>query len=136
MEQRKVQFRRNVYCIRHYPPYTVLLQVLVVRRRGIRCGDLPARVIARCVLLSSTPPYNHLHLRIDIEKELGVDQPPLHREHPSATLWEAAKRLFQTHARRVPLLDIDTETGQEVIISVLTQYRLLKFISINVSISD
>ncbi|KAH9944434.1 uncharacterized protein BXZ73DRAFT_39960 [Epithele typhae] len=67
----------------------------------------------------------------DIEKQLGVDQPPLLREHPSATLYEAAKLLIQTHARRVPLLDCDTETGHEVIISILTQYRLLKFISIN-----
>lgn len=70
----------------------------------------------------------------DIEKELGVEPPPLLREHPSATLWEAAKLLIQTHARRVPLLDNDTETGHEVIVSVLTQYRLLKFISINVSL--
>ncbi|KIL70774.1 hypothetical protein M378DRAFT_66448 [Amanita muscaria Koide BX008] len=67
----------------------------------------------------------------DIEKELGVAQPPLLREHPSSTLYDCCKLLIQTHARRLPLLDNDTETGQEVIISVLTQYRLLKFISIN-----
>ncbi|KAF8912718.1 hypothetical protein CPB84DRAFT_1721478 [Gymnopilus junonius] len=67
----------------------------------------------------------------DIENELGVAQPPLHREHPSSTLFDAAKLLIQTHARRLPLLDNDTETGHEVIVSVLTQYRLLKFISIN-----
>lgn len=54
------------------------------------------------------------------------------REHPSNTLYEASKVLIQTHARRLPLLDYDTETGQEVIVSVLTQYRLLKFIAINV----
>ena len=68
----------------------------------------------------------------DIERELGVAQPPLLREHPSSTLYDAAKLLIQTHARRLPLLDNDTETGHEVIVSVLTQYRLLKFISINV----
>ncbi|KAG5648043.1 hypothetical protein DXG03_007078 [Asterophora parasitica] len=67
----------------------------------------------------------------DIEKELGVATPPLHREHPSSTLYDASKLLIQTHARRLPLLDEDTETGHEVIVSVLTQYRLLKFISIN-----
>ncbi|KAF8973979.1 hypothetical protein BDZ97DRAFT_1647655 [Flammula alnicola] len=67
----------------------------------------------------------------DIENELGVAQPPLHREHPSSSLYDAAKLLIQTHARRLPLLDNDTETGHEVIVSVLTQYRLLKFISIN-----
>lgn len=68
----------------------------------------------------------------DIEDELGVAQPPLHREHPSSTLYDAARLLILTHARRLPLLDNDTETGHEVIVSVLTQYRLLKFISINV----
>ncbi|KAK2461871.1 hypothetical protein APHAL10511_006334 [Amanita phalloides] len=67
----------------------------------------------------------------DIEKELGVAQPPLLRDHPSSSLYDCAKLLIQTHARRLPLLDNDTETGQEVIVSVLTQYRLLKFISIN-----
>ncbi|KAG6336943.1 hypothetical protein ID866_2137 [Astraeus odoratus] len=67
----------------------------------------------------------------DIEKSLGVATPPMLREHPNSTLYAAAKLLIQTHARRLPLLDYDTETGQEVMVSVLTQYRLLKFISIN-----
>jgi hypothetical protein len=67
-----------------------------------------------------------------IERHLGVATPPLTQEHPSNTLFGAAKLIIQTHARRLPLLDSDSETGQQVIISVLTQYRLLKFISINV----
>ncbi|KAK0233177.1 CBS-domain-containing protein [Armillaria fumosa] len=66
-----------------------------------------------------------------IETQLGVAQPPLLSEHPSSTLYQAAKVLIQTHARRLPLLDVDTETDQEVIVSTLTTYRLLKFISIN-----
>lgn len=72
-------------------------------------------------------------LMVDIEKSLGVATPPLLREHPSSSLWDAGRLLIQTHARRLPLLDNDTETGHEVIVSVLTQYRLLKFISINAS---
>lgn len=79
-------------------------------------------------------PCNQPHIDADIEKQLGVAPPPLLREHPSATLYEAARLLIQTHARRVPLLDLDSETGHEVIVSILTQYRLLKFISINVSV--
>ncbi|KIK71063.1 hypothetical protein GYMLUDRAFT_150371 [Collybiopsis luxurians FD-317 M1] len=67
----------------------------------------------------------------EIEIELGVAQPPLLRKHPSSTLYEAAQVLVQTHARRLPLLDYDSETGHEVIVSTLTQYRLLKFIAIN-----
>lgn len=78
-----------------------------------------------------TPTTPHLS-SAEIEKELGVEPPPLLREHPAATLYDASKLLIQTHARRVPLLDHDSETGHEVIVSVLTQYRLLKFISINV----
>ncbi|KAJ3774977.1 hypothetical protein FB446DRAFT_786495 [Lentinula raphanica] len=70
----------------------------------------------------------------EIEIELGVAQPPLLRKHPDNTLYEAAQVLVQTHARRLPLLDYDSDTGHEVIVSTLTQYRLLKFISINASI--
>ena len=69
---------------------------------------------------------------LDIEKSLGVATPPLIHEHPSAPLYDAAQRLIQTHARRLPLVDNDSETGHQVIVSVLTQYRLLKFIAINV----
>ncbi|TEB34967.1 CBS-domain-containing protein [Coprinellus micaceus] len=75
------------------------------------------------------------HFRLEslreIEKELGVAQPPLLREHPESSLYDAGKLLIQTHARRLPLLDNDSETGHEVIVSVLTQYRLLKYIAIN-----
>lgn len=82
---------------------------------------------------SSYLKFNIIHERAsDIEKTLGVPTPPLLSDHPSASLYGAAKRLIQTHARRLPLLDLDTETGHEVIVSVLTTYRLLKFISINV----
>ncbi|KAF9270273.1 CBS-domain-containing protein [Marasmius fiardii PR-910] len=66
-----------------------------------------------------------------IEKELGVAPPPLLRQHPMSSLYDAAQVLVQTHAGRLPLLDNDTETGHETIVSTLTQYRLLKFISIN-----
>ncbi|THH16749.1 hypothetical protein EW146_g3939 [Bondarzewia mesenterica] len=69
----------------------------------------------------------------DIERELGVATPPLLYEHPNSSLYDAAKLLIHSHARRLPLLDNDSETGHEVIVSVLTQYRLLKFISINCS---
>ncbi len=60
-------------------------------------------------------------------------QPSRLSDHPSSSLFDAARVLIQTHARRLPLLDYDTETGRESIISTLTTYRLLKFISINVS---
>lgn len=68
----------------------------------------------------------------DIERALNVPPPPLLSIHPLRPLYEACQDLIQTHARRLPLLDRDQQTGDEVVLSVLTQYRVLKFISINV----
>ena len=39
--------------------------------------------------------------------------------------------MLKTRARRIPLVDVDDETGQETVISVITQYRILKFIAVN-----
>lgn len=67
----------------------------------------------------------------DIERELNVPTPPLISISPLKPLWDACELLIRTHARRLPLLDIQP-TGEEVILSVLTQYRALKAISTNV----
>jgi 5'-AMP-activated protein kinase regulatory gamma subunit len=39
--------------------------------------------------------------------------------------------MLRTRARRIPLVDIDDETGRETVVSVITQYRILKFIAVN-----
>lgn len=39
--------------------------------------------------------------------------------------------MLKTRARRIPLVDVDDETGRETVISVITQYRILKFIAVN-----
>lgn len=44
---------------------------------------------------------------------------------------EACEQLVRTHARRIPLIDVDAITGKDSILCVLTQYRVLKFIAIN-----
>ena len=59
--------------------------------------------------------------------------PPLVSVHPLRPLFDACKCLIETHARRLPLIDRDSQTDGEVVISVLTQYRVLKFIAMNVS---
>lgn len=68
----------------------------------------------------------------DVEKELGVPPPPLHSIHPSRPLFEACKLMIQSHAKRLALIDHDSASGMELIASVLTQYRVLKFIANNV----
>lgn len=64
--------------------------------------------------------------------EIGVPPPPTVYVHPDHTLYTACASLVRTHARRIPLIDKDEQTGKDTILSVLTQYRVLKFIAINV----
>ena len=40
--------------------------------------------------------------------------------------------MLQSRARRIPLVDKDDETEREMVVSLVTQYRILKFVSINV----
>ncbi|CAO1614346.1 unnamed protein product [Sympodiomycopsis kandeliae] len=67
----------------------------------------------------------------EIEAKLAVPPPPLLSCHPLRPLFEACQLLMKTHARRLPLLDHDEQTGIETVVSVLTQYRVLKFIAMN-----
>src|SRR5690349_18817997 len=46
-------------------------------------------------------------------------------------LYEACTQMLKTRARRIPLIDCDHETGRQMVVSVLTQYRILKFIAVN-----
>lgn len=39
--------------------------------------------------------------------------------------------MLKTRARRIPLVDVDSETNKEMVVSVITQYRILKFIAVN-----
>ncbi|EXU96149.1 subunit of the Snf1 kinase complex Snf4 [Metarhizium robertsii] len=67
----------------------------------------------------------------DIEKAIGATPIETVSVHPSRPLYEACRRMLKTRARRIPLVDIDDETGRETVISVITQYRILKFIAVN-----
>lgn len=68
---------------------------------------------------------------LDVEKALGVTPLETVSVHPGKPLYEACRRMLQTRARRIPLVDIDDETGRETVVSVITQYRILKFIAVN-----
>ncbi|KAG9231236.1 Snf1 protein kinase-like protein complex subunit Snf4 [Amylocarpus encephaloides] len=69
----------------------------------------------------------------DIERAIGVDPLETLSVHPSRPLYEACTEMLRTRARRIPLVDIDEETNREMVVSVITQYRILKFISVNVA---
>lgn len=72
--------------------------------------------------------------KLEIERALHVPPPPLLSVHPLRPLYDACRFLIRTHARRLPLIDRDPQTDGEVVISVLTQYRVLKFIAQNVGL--
>lgn len=56
--------------------------------------------------------------------------------YPFKSLYEACVKMTQSKARRIPLIDVDEETGREIVVSVLTQYRILKFVALNVSFAS
>ncbi len=70
-------------------------------------------------------------LATDIERAIGVLPLETVSVHPTRPLYEACRRMLKTRARRIPLVDYDNETGHEMVVSVITQYRILKFIAVN-----
>ena len=67
----------------------------------------------------------------EIEKAIGIRPLETVSVHPMRPLYEACRRMLSTRARRIPLVDVDDETGREWVVCVLTQYRILKFIAVN-----
>ncbi|KAI1458440.1 CBS-domain-containing protein [Annulohypoxylon moriforme] len=67
----------------------------------------------------------------DIERAIGVLPLETVSVHPTKPLYEACSRMLKSRARRIPLVDVDHETERETVVSVITQYRILKFIAVN-----
>jgi 5'-AMP-activated protein kinase regulatory gamma subunit len=67
----------------------------------------------------------------EIEKALDVAPVETISIHPDRPLYEACRRMLESRARRIPLVDIDDETQRAMVVSVITQYRILKFIAVN-----
>ena len=69
----------------------------------------------------------------DIERAIGVQPLETVSIHPQKPLYEACRRMLESRARRIPLVDVDDETKRAMVVSVVTQYRILKFVAVNVS---
>jgi len=69
----------------------------------------------------------------EIEAAIGVEPIETVSVHPMKPLYEACLQMLSSRARRIPLVDIDDETKRELVVSVVTQYRILKFIAVNVT---
>ena len=68
----------------------------------------------------------------DIEKAIGVQPLETISSHPMQPLYTACRRMLESRARRIPLVDVDDETNRSMVVSVVTQYRILKFVAVNV----
>ncbi|KAG5949173.1 hypothetical protein E4U53_006013 [Claviceps sorghi] len=93
-------------------------------------GNYAPRAIAVSVLSPLRRPRTHPRMA-DIEKAIGSIPIETVSVHPSRPLYEACRRMLKTRARRIPLVDVDEGTGKETVVSVITQYRILKFIAVN-----
>ena len=72
-----------------------------------------------------------LHDLRDVEKEIGASPPETLSINPQKSLYDACLKMLNSRARRIPLIEADMLTGREAVISVMTQYRILKFVAVN-----
>ncbi|KAJ9208764.1 hypothetical protein DTO166G4_9248 [Paecilomyces variotii] len=68
----------------------------------------------------------------EVEKALGVAPPETISIDPERPLYEACRRMLDSRARRIPLVSNDSQTDRSLVVSVVTQYRILKFVAVNV----
>ena len=68
----------------------------------------------------------------EIEKAIGVSPIETISIHPLKPLYEACSKMVHSRARRIPIIDDDDETRRPMVVSVITQYRILKFVAVNV----
>ncbi|KAI9850267.1 MAG: AMP-activated serine/threonine-protein kinase regulatory subunit [Thelocarpon superellum] len=69
----------------------------------------------------------------EVEKAIGVVPIETVSINPQKPLYEACRRMLESRARRIPLVDVDDETNRDMVVSVVTQYRILKFVAVNVT---
>lgn len=67
-----------------------------------------------------------------MEKALGVAPPETVSIDPERPLYDACRRMLESRARRIPLVTSDSQTERPHVLSVITQYRILKFVAVNV----
>jgi len=69
----------------------------------------------------------------EVEKAIGVDPPETVSIDPQRPLYDACRKMLNSRARRIPLVTEDSQSERSLVLSVVTQYRILKFMAINVT---
>lgn len=72
----------------------------------------------------------------EVERILNVKAPETISASPETVLYDALRKQLMSRARRIPLVSYDSESARNMVVSVITQYRILKFISMNVAETD
>lgn len=67
----------------------------------------------------------------DVERRIGAPPPETLSVKPDARLFDACSLMITSRSRRVPLIEVDNQSHREMVVSVLTQYRILKFVAVN-----
>ena len=67
----------------------------------------------------------------EVERAVGVHPIETVSINPERPLYDACRKMLASRARRIPLLSEDSQTGRPMVTSVITQYRILKFIAVN-----
>jgi len=68
-----------------------------------------------------------------VERAIGASPPETLSIDPQKSLYDACQKMLTSRARRIPLIEGDTVTKREAVISVMTQYRILKFVAVNLA---
>ena len=71
-----------------------------------------------------------------MERAIGVVPPETVAVDPERPLYQACRKMLESRARRIPLISTDSQTGRPYVVSVVTQYRILKFIAVNLDITS
>ena len=66
-----------------------------------------------------------------VEEEIGATKIENYNVSPHLSLNEAYKYLIKARTHRVALVDEDPTSKRKIVVSVLTQYRLLRFVALN-----
>jgi 5'-AMP-activated protein kinase, regulatory gamma subunit len=72
----------------------------------------------------------------DVERVLDLKPPETISAAPETILYDALRKQLISRARRIPIVSFDSESQRTMVVSVITQYRILKFISMNVRDTD
>ncbi|KAJ5909128.1 hypothetical protein N7495_001810 [Penicillium taxi] len=107
-------------------------QIDQFRLDSLRGACYPCFCIFGLAFYDSWLNSNRRALFIDVEKALGVAPPETIAIDPERPLYEACRRMLESRARRIPLVTNDSQTDRPHVLSVITQYRILKFVAVNV----